>query len=237
MTSPRDSIDAQHKKIDADLERVRAIWRRRAVTSPQVQIIFADVDSEADILRAGRPVDAFDGGEASREQVDAPEFLRSQIREVLGAGRDKNAASLKRLNSLLSAQKSQLAENATPRVDPQREAAARDELYLLVRNAADLEQAMMEAVKRGGELAAAAASSYGESLLRARGAHKLVEAHEQVKAAARNAALKSEDAVLRAAAEAHDAVDGKDGLAGLQTRATYLAHIELQEAEAAAAGL
>lgn len=93
-------------------------------------------------------------------------------------------ANLKKLENLLVALKAQLTANATHRLDPQREAAARDELYLLVKNAADPVQAMMEAAGRGGELAGAAASSYGEILLRARAAHMPVEAHQKVQAAA-----------------------------------------------------
>ena len=128
---------------------------------------------------------------------------RRLVDETLADAAKKRKAALTRMRAARTILAAEARNAALPRLDPAREQAAREELRMLADSAADPSAVLLDLARRGDELAAVAVSSYGESLLRARGVHKAPDLHRAIQDHAVNAARVSADSTRQAAAAAH----------------------------------
>lgn len=124
------------------------------------------------------------------------------IGETLDEARKARAAAKSKLHGAQAILEAEARTRALPRLDPKREQAARQELQLLCSGSEDPASVLIEAAKGDGELAGCAVSSYGESLLRAKGVPNAKELHKGVCDAAIASARKSSDPRRQTAAAA-----------------------------------
>ncbi len=227
----RTDMQARQDKIAVERARVVALWQQRVRNMPQAQRILDDLLATYDKMLYDAKETRATRAKLRADEVTKPEVLQRRHGEAREAGDQQFAASVRAADALRTSLVTLMKAVATPQIPAGREAAARQELYMLVKNSPDPELAMREAVQRGGELAAVAASSYGESLLRAQGAHKPVEAHKAIVDVARAVAIKSDDPTTREAAEVLRAIDGPEGLDAMHVPSLALARWDLEAAE------
>lgn len=177
-------------------------WRSLARQAPVVARAFDAVDKLTQEIRR----DAL-GARLTAERYAGDDTMYPQGRQRLLAESNAKAQDTYRkqqaaLGVALAALEQTVRVALTPQVAKDREALARDELRMVLDGAPDPVLAMAEIAKNGGELAAVAVSSYGESYLRAKGTTNAPHAASLVRdvafQSAAEAAVKAEDANLRA---------------------------------------
>jgi outer membrane murein-binding lipoprotein Lpp len=200
------------EQIDADMVRVLGEYRNLLYNAtPGQRSWFANFEKSLQDARISAR-----GARLTAERFAADDTLYPQgRRRLIEEARDKalaeQQAHLAAAGTMLAALKQSLRASLLPHLDPAREMPARDELRLILDHAADPFDAMAKIVQDGGELAAVACSSYGESYLRAQGVTHSKDAHGVVVDTAYLAGIKagarSDDPQTRAAALAAGKLD------------------------------
>jgi hypothetical protein len=201
--NPTEEQQAIIDRLDTEERTALDGWRRAfAGQSPTVREAFAD------FAKAGEQIKMVARGAAVRvaalreDDMSNPEGIRRQIVELQRQTADQIKHLRKWQDASLAVLESTLRVHSLPPVPSEREMLARDELLLIVNSSPDPVTALMELAQRGGELGAVAASSYGESLLRAKGVLRAPVMHEHICTVARAANTKHPDPAVATAAQA-----------------------------------
>ena len=145
------------------------------------------------------------------DDVMNPAGRERLIREAIAKGKSEVRKYQSAADAAVLVIKANLQEGALPRVDPAREAMLREELRMRVEASPDpVAEMFVLAQDPDSELAACAASSYGESLLRAKGVSKAPEAAQSIRAVAAEVSAQSVDPARRAIGEARAKVSALD---------------------------
>jgi hypothetical protein len=157
------------------------------------------------------------GGDAAGKvrDIENNDYMNPDAKRRLLAEARSDAASAyarvrDRLNNAVDVMEATAFSAAIPRIAHDREALARDEALMLLSSTSDPVSGLEELASRGGEMSALAASSWGESYLRAKGvsARQATKMHrEVVQVSAVHAVMTSDgDPKTKAAAEAYFAL-------------------------------
>jgi hypothetical protein len=227
-------LEQLREQITAKEQATIEAYRRHSGVTHAAGELFKNYEAAARQAKA-----AANGARSTVERLRADDTIpadsrRRQVREALATGRADVKRWQDRMDDALVVLKAHLAVDAVPRVDPKRETPAREELRMVLDGAVDPVATMIELAQHDDELGAAAASSYGESYLRAKGTPKAKEAHQQVRAVAAASARFSNDPTRRAIGEAHGAVGELDKAMGCTHQ---IARADLEAAEEAAQAL
>ncbi len=229
MTTPQ--YDELRDKLLVDSEARLSQWRTMARQAPVIARALQTVDTLVQDIKR----DAL-GARLTAERYAGDDTMYPQGRQRLIAESNAKAKATSRnhqvaLGVALAALEQTVRVALTPQVPKDREALARDDLRLRLDGAPDPVLAMAEIAKNGGELAAVAASSYGESYLRAKGTTNAPQAASLVRdvafRSAAEAAVKADDTQLRALGTAALSMDE---LRDVGTAAVSLASDDLQVA-------
>jgi len=209
--NPNERMQELNRSIRGQLQDGLSAWRKTAAAlGPSALASFEQYEQAAHDLQM-----ASSSAAARVRQLRADDLLpdagrRRLIDETLADAakkRDRARAQMRAARDVLAAK---ARASALPRLDPKREQAAREELRLLTDNAPDAAAVLLELAQRDDELAGVAVSSYGESMLRARGTPKAKDLHAVVQDVAVEAAAKSADPERQAAAAAVSALGQLD---------------------------
>ena len=228
-----NELKATRDKIAASEERAAARWRKLAKVSPEASTSFAAYEKASAALKRSAATTRSTVERLRKDDTLYPEGRDRLIREALEKGRSERETYLRQMAVNLEVTQAAIAVAATPKVDPNREALARQEAAMVLDNSPDSASAMMHIALRGGEAATVVAGSWGRSYLLSHGTDKVDEVHADVQRVARAAAVDSADPQLRQAAEVYQALKdgGPEGLQGIHDRAIYLARVEFEAAE------
>ena len=165
-----------------------------------------------------------------------PEGRARLIREAIAKGKAEVAKHQRAADACVVVIKANLTQAAIPRMDPQREAFARDELRVRLDGAVDPVAVLFELASRDDEMGAVACSSYAESWMRAHGVADAPKVASSIRGVAAESASQSADPARRAVGVAHAGVSALDDALVTTGSITHTA-LEAADGAALAAGV
>jgi hypothetical protein len=197
-----DQLKELQEQIAASEQAHLAKWRGRSGVTHTARELYKNLEAAASQAKM-----AANTAQSKVDRLRADDLMpvagkRRLVAEALAQGKADVKKHTDRMAATLLVLDAELGTAALPRLDPQREAFARDELRLRLDGAADPVAVLFELAQGDGELAAVAVSSYGESYLRAKGIPRAKEAHAGVRNVAAAYADQSADPARRAIGEA-----------------------------------
>ncbi|NLG65271.1 MAG: hypothetical protein GX537_06665 [Actinobacteria bacterium] len=186
-------------------------WRKLAAgLGPSAAETFREYERAAQELGVVSNSAAFRVKQLREDDLLPDAGRRRLISDALSEGAKKRDAARARMRTAREVLAAKARAAAMPKLDPKREAAAREELRLLTGGTNDPADVLLELAKGDDELAAVSVSSYSQSLLRAKGVRKAPELHKAVQDVAVHTARRSADPKRRAAASAYSALGELD---------------------------
>jgi len=190
----KTQIDELRKSADRQLVTHLDEWRKLAkALGPSAHEAYREYEKAASELRMVSNGAAVRISQLQKDDLTPEEGRKRLIAETRDKARKEREAARKRMDAALTILETQARIAAMPKLDPKREAAARDELRLLTDSAADPARVLIELAQRDDELGGVAVSSYGESLLWAKGVRDAAKMHDAVRNVATGSAKLSAD--------------------------------------------
>lgn len=210
-----DQLKELRERIEQMELEARAKWRPLAQVTPNAARLFAQLEDDLNHAKQVARGAAHKAEGYLQDDTLYPEGRARLAREATQEGQERAKDYLRRAQGCVSVIAAETQHALVPPLDPAREMPARDELRMLVEMSPDPVAAMQEATARSRELASVACSSYGESLLRAKGVHDAPEHHSAVRMQAAASAMASGDPAYELAGKAYRELSTLENLPAL----------------------
>lgn len=206
-----DDLKRLRRNIESQMHTTHDRWRKLAAgLGPTAREVWRTYEHAARELRVVSDTAAQRVKQLREDDLLPDAGRRRLIDEARSEGTKARAAARARMKAAREVLAAKARVAALPKLSPEREQAAREELRLLTSGTNDPADVLLELATGDDELAAVAVSGYAESLLRAKGVPSAPAVYAAVCDHAVDAARRSADPARQVAAAAHVALGELD---------------------------